>query len=783
MANHALAHHGVAEGSVHGMARDPVCGMMIKTAGATHVAQHKTEVYYFCSTKCQEIFQHDPGHYLNRPASDSAQAPSSEDGEYTCPMHPEVRQNGSSSCPICGMALEPVQISAGEVRNPELADMQRRFWIGLLLTIPVVVLEMGAHLLDLSALITARSSILTQFLLASPVVLWTGWPFFARGGRSLVTRSLNMFTLIAIGTGAAYLYSLVATFAPGLFPGALRDAQGNVPVYYEAASLIVVLALLGQVLELWARETTSGAIRALMNLAPRTAIRLGADGSDSVVPIDVIKVGDRLRVRPGEKAPVDGEVTEGQSHLDESMITGESIPKKKQIGDKIIGGTLNQTGGFVMRASNVGADTVLAHIVQLVSSALRSRAPIQRLVDRVSEWFVPGIILAALASFVAWTVWGPEPSFTYALISAVSVLIIACPCALGLATPMSIMVGVGRGAFSGVLIRNAEALELLEKVDTLVIDKTGTLTEGKPGVTSILGTEKFTEEDILRLAASLERCSEHPIATAIVAEAGKRGIALSEAVDFDSPAGKGVQGVIEGRRVLLGNPAFLIENAVGVTELAQAADQLRGQGATVVLLAVEGAIAGLIAVSDPVKTTTVEALNALHKSGIRIVMLTGDNRLTADAVAKTLGIDAVEAEVLPEDKARIIQRLRAEGGIVAMAGDGVNDAPALASAQVGIAMGAGTDVAIESAGVTLVKGDLRGIVTARLLSRAVMNNIRQNLFFAFIYNAAGVPVAAGILYPFFGILLSPVVAAAAMSLSSVSVILNAARLRRVKLTL
>jgi len=775
---HAHAHHGAAMAS-GGMAKDPVCGMMVSKAGAVASGQtfeHDATMHYFCSRKCVTKFQSDPARYVS-----GAHAPAENDAagsEYTCPMHPEVRQTGPGNCPICGMALEPVQVSASPAGNPELADMQRRLWIGALLTVPVVILEMGAHLMDMQALFSARTSILAQFLLATPVVLWAGWPFFARGAKSLLTGSLNMFTLIAIGTGAALLYSLVATFAPGLFPDAMRDAHGNVPVYFEAASVIVVLVLLGQVLELRARETTSGAIRALLNMAPRTALRIGEDGSDSEVPIDVIEVGDRLRVRPGEKVPVDGELTEGRSAVDESMITGESMPVTKQTGDKLIGGTINQTGGFVMRAGNVGADTVLARIVQMVSNAQRSRAPIQRLADQVSGWFVPGVIGVALLSFTAWMVWGPEPAFTYAMISAVSVLIIACPCALGLATPMSIMVGVGRGAFGGILIRDAEALERLEKVDTLVIDKTGTLTQGKPSVTSIQSTESFSHDEILRLAASLERASEHPIATAIVAEAGKRGIPFAEVTGFDSPVGKGVLGVIEGRRVLLGNPAFLTENSVDVTPLAQAADQLRGQGATVVLLAVEGAVAGLIAVSDPIKPTTQEALTALHGLGIRIVMLTGDNQMTANAVAKTLGIDAVEAEVLPDGKALIVQRLRSEGRVVAMAGDGVNDAPALASADVGIAMGTGTDVAIESAGVTLVKGDLLGIVAAHRLSRAVMNNIRQNLFFAFAYNAAGIPVAAGVLYPVFGILLSPIVAAAAMALSSVSVILNAARLRR-----
>ncbi|MEQ1887656.1 MAG: heavy metal translocating P-type ATPase [Alphaproteobacteria bacterium] len=778
MADHAHAHH-FADGRVNNaLAKDPVCGMTIKTADAPHTARHKAEIYYFCSTKCQEIFQRNPGHYLNPPASASAQAPFAGDREYTCPMHPEVRQIGPGGCPICGMALEPVQISAGPVKNPELADMQRRFWIGALLTAPVVALEMGGHMFDMQALISMRASILTQFLLATPVVLWAGWPFFARGGKSLITGALNMFTLVSIGAGAAWIYSVAAAFAPGFFPAAMLTAHGLAPVYFEAASVIVTLVLLGQVLELRARETTSGAIRALLDLTPRTALRIDADGNEQEVPLDAVQPGDRLRVRPGEKAPVDGEVIEGRSAMDESMITGEPMPVTKQPGDPVSAGTINQTGGFVMRADRVGPGTLLARIVQMVSNAQRSRAPIQRLVDQVSGWFVPAVIVIATLSFIAWRFWGPEPALGYALISAVSVLIIACPCALGLATPMSIMVGVGRGASCGVLIRDAEALERLEKVDTLMIDKTGTLTQGKPSVTHIEGTQNFSSDDVLRLAASLERNSEHPIATAIMAEARKRRITFAEVSGFDSPSGEGVRGVIDGHLVLLGNASLLGAAAVEIPSLAQAGETLRAQGATVVLLAVDGRAAGLIAVSDPLKTTTPAAIAALRADGVHIVMLTGDNRRTAQSVAALLGIDDVEADVLPQDKARIVQKFKAAGRIVAMAGDGVNDAPALASADVGIAMGAGTDVAIESAGITLVKGDLHGILAARHLSRAVMNNIRQNLFFAFAYNAIGVPVAAGVLYPFFGLLLSPVLAAAAMSLSSVSVILNAARLRK-----
>ena len=658
--------------------------------------------------------------------------------------------------------------------------MTRRLWIGLALAIPVVVLEMGGHLANLHMLVGPAVSNWIQLALATPVVMWAGWPFFVRGWQSLVSRNLNMFTLIAMGTGVAWLYSMVATTAPGAFPPAFRGPDGAVAVYFEAAAVITVLVLLGQVLELRAREQTSGAISALLDLAPKTARRVRADGSDEDVPLDAVNVGDRLRVRPGEKVPVDGVLLEGRSSLDESMVTGESMPVTKEAGAKLIGGTLNQTGGFVMRADKVGRDTMLAQIVQMVAAAQRSRAPIQRLADQVAGWFVPAVILIAVLAFVAWA-FGPEPRLAYGLVAAVAVLIIACPCALGLATPMSIMVGVGRGAQAGVLIKNAEALERMEKVDTLVVDKTGTLTEGKPKVVAVVAAEGFDEKEVLRLAAGIERASEHPLARAIMDAAGERSIAVPEVTGFDSPTGKGVIGMVEGRRVVLGNANFLAESGISTAALDSEAERLRRDGATAVFLAVDGNAAGIIAIADPVKPSTPAALRALTDEGVRVVMLTGDNRTTAQAVARRLGIAEVEAEVLPDRKSAVIDKLRREGRVVAMAGDGVNDAPALAAADVGIAMGTGTDVAIESAGVTLLGGDLTGIVRARRLSAATMSNIRQNLFFAFIYNAAGVPIAAGVLYPAFGILLSPIIAAAAMSLSSVSVVANALRLRHARL--
>jgi P-type Cu+ transporter len=678
------------------------------------------------------------------------------------------------------MALEPVLTTADAGPNPELADMTRRFWIGLALSLPVVALEMGQHVFGLH-LLPQQISNWVQFAIATPVVLWAGWPFFVRGWQSVVRRSLNMFTLIAMGTGVAWIYSVVATLAPGIFPDAFRDHYGAVSVYFEAAAVITVLVLLGQVLELRAREHTSGAIKALLNLAPKTARKIADDGSESEVQLDSVIVGDRLRVRPGEKVPVDGTTIEGRSSLDESMITGESMPVTKQAGDKVIGGTLNQSGALIMRAEKVGRDTLLARIVQMVAEAQRSAAPIQRLADQVSGWFVPLVIAIAIAAFVAWAIFGPEPRFAYGLVAAVTVLIIACPCALGLATPMSIMVGIGRGAEMGVLIKNAVALERMEKVDTLVVDKTGTLTEGKPKVTAIVPASGIDERELLRLAASVERASEHPLAAAIVAAAEERKIVLAQVAEFDSPTGKGAIGKVDGRRVVLGQGRFLSELGINTAALDGEADKLRRDGATAIFAAIDGKAAGIFAIADPVKGTTPDALKALAAEGIRIVMLTGDNRVTADAVARRLGINEVQAEVLPDQKSAVVEKLRREGRIVAMAGDGVNDAPALAAADVGIAMGTGTDIAIESAGITLVKGDLSGILRARRLSAATMHNIRQNLFFAFVYNAAGVPVAAGALYPFFGILLSPIIAAAAMAASSVSVVANALRLRRAKL--
>jgi Cu+-exporting ATPase len=696
-------------------------------------------------------------------------------------MHPQIRRAGPGFCPICGMALEPVEAEAGSGPSRELLDMTRRFWGGLVLTVPVAALEMGGHLTDLHMLVGQRFSNWVQLVLATPVVLWAGWPFFVRGWASLKTRSLNMFTLIAMGTGVAWIYSIVGTLLPDLFPAGLRESDGSVPVYFEAGAVITVLVLLGQVLELKARAQTSGAIKALLNLAPKRARRIGAEGNDEDVALEVVVAGDRLRVRPGESVPVDGEILEGRSFVDESMVTGESMPVTKETGTKVIGGTMNQSGSFIMRAEKVGRETMLAQIVRMVADAQRSRAPIQRLADQVSGWFVPLVIGIAIIAFLAWSIWGPEPRFTFGLIAAVSVLIIACPCALGLATPMSIMVGVGRGAQTGVLIKNAEALERFERIDTLVVDKTGTLTEGKPRVVAVRTAPGVAESDVLALAAGLERASQHPLGSAIVQAANERGLHLADVSDFDAPAGKGITGVVAGHRLVIGNPRIMKEAGIDAGALTDDADRLRREGATAIFVAVDGKGAGLIAVADPIKSTTLAAVAALKEAGIRVVMLTGDNATTARAVAATLGITEVEAEVLPEDKSKVVERLRAEGRVVAMAGDGVNDAPALAAAEVGIAMGTGTDVAMQSAGVTLVKGDLNGIVRARRLSAATMSNIRQNLFFAFIYNAAGVPVAAGVLYPFLGVLLSPIIAAAAMALSSVSVIGNALRLRRVAL--
>nr|WP_277592357.1 copper-translocating P-type ATPase [Roseateles saccharophilus] len=697
-------------------------------------------------------------------------------------MHPQVRQIGPGNCPICGMALEPVLVTAEQGESPELRDMTRRFWVGTALTAPVFALEMGSHFFNLHQLITPQSSNWVQLLLGTPVVLWAGWPFFTRALASLRTRNLNMFTLIALGTGAAWLYSMAATLTPSLFPATLKGSDGAVPVYFEAAAVITVLVLLGQVLELRAREKTSGAIKALLELAPKTALRVRADGADETVQVDAIQTGDLVRVRPGEKVPVDGELTEGKGNVDESMVTGEPMPVAKAVGAKVTAGTMNQTGGFVMRAEKVGADTLLSQIVSMVAAAQRSRAPIQRMADQVAGWFVPAVILVAALTFTAWLAWGPSPAFSYALVASVSVLIIACPCALGLATPMSIMVGVGKGAQLGVLIRDAEALEKMEKVDTLVVDKTGTLTMGHPKVVHIETVGGFTAADVLKKLASVERASEHPLATAIVAEAREQKLELSEVADFDSPAGKGVVGTVDGMAIVSGAAKFMTEQGIDTTSLAAPADEQRKNSATVVFVGVGGKLAGFVAIADPIKPTSRQALQALRAAGVRVVMLTGDNKTTADAVGRDLGIDEVVAEVLPQDKAAAVRRLQEQGRVVAMAGDGVNDAPALAQATVGIAMGTGTDVAMESAGVTLLKGDLQGIVTAQVLSRATMRNIRQNLFLSFAYNVAGVPLAAGVLYPFLGVLLSPVVAAAAMALSSASVIGNALRLRTAKVT-
>jgi Cu+-exporting ATPase len=753
--------------------------MKVKIEGAKNTTVHEGQTYYFCNPKCLQKFTAEPARYLK---PEEAPAPPAAPGTiFTCPMHPEIRQVGPGSCPICGMALEPAEITLDDGPNEELLDMQRRLWIGGALAVPLVALDMGGHLLGLHELLPHGVMPWLLMALATPVVLWAGWPFFVRGWQSVRTGHLNMFTLIALGTGVAWAYSVVATVAPGLFPAGLRGADGSVPVYFEPAAVIVVLVLVGQVLELRARDATGGAIKALLGLAPRTALRIDASGNDAEVAIDRIAVGDRLRVRPGEKVPVDGSLIDGAGSVDESSITGEPMPVSKAAGARVIGGTVNTSGTFVMTAELVGSDTMLSRIVKMVAEAQRSRAPIQRLADIVAGWFVPTVIAVSVIAFAAWSIWGPAPAFSYALVAAVSVLIIACPCALGLATPMSIMVGVGRGAAAGILIRNAEALERLEKVDTLVVDKTGTLTLGKPTLSAVEPLGDLPGDEILRLAASLERGSEHPIAAAILAGAKSRGVAMLDVQGFASPAGKGVSGRVEGRSLLLGNASFLREAGVDVAAADAKADALRQDGATVVLLAVDGKVEGLLSVSDPIKETTPEALKRLREAGLHIVMLTGDNRRTAASIASRLGIDAVEAEVLPEDKARIVQRLKAEGRVVAMAGDGINDAPALAAADVGIAMGTGTDIAIESAGITLVKGDLLGIARARHLSQATMANIRQNLFFAFVYNAAGVPVAAGVLYPLLGITLSPVFAAAAMALSSVSVIGNALRLRRLEI--
>ncbi len=796
---------------------DPVCGMTISAGDAVGHVDYKGHTYYFCNPSCVERFNADPESFLTASQPGAAAAPADMRREYTCPMDPEVRQKGPGACPKCGMALEPVDLAPVtktewtcpmhpeivrdapgscpicgmaleprvvtlDEKNPELDDMTRRFRLSLLFTAPILALMSSEFVpgQPLQSLLPHGALNWVELLLASPVILWGGWPFFQRGWASIVNRHLNMFTLIALGVGASYAYSIVATIAPGIFPESFR--MGNqVAVYFEPAAVIVVLVLLGQVLELRARSRTSSAIRNLLGLAPKTARRLEADGTEHDVPLELVLVGDRLRVRPGERVPVDGVVLEGTTTVDESMVTGEPIPVEKTVDAKVTGGTVSGTGSFVMKAERVGSDTLLAQIVRMVSEAQRSRAPIQRLADTVSAWFVPIVILASVLTFLVWSTWGPEPRLAHALVNAVAVLIIACPCALGLATPMSIMVGTGRGAEAGVLIRNAEALEILEKITTLVVDKTGTLTEGKPKLVTIEPQPGTDASTLLRLTASVEHVSEHPLAAAIVAGARERNVALTDVEDFESVTGKGVNGTVEGRRLAIGNLKHLEALGVDAGPLRSRADELRHDGQTVMFVAVDGKPAGVVGVADPVKATTLEAIKALHEDGIKVVMLTGDNRTTADAVAKAVGIDHVEADVLPDQKAAVVKRLQASGERVAMAGDGINDAPALAQADVGIAMGTGTDVAMESAGVTLVKGDLRGIVRARRLSRATMGNIRQNLFFAFIYNVAGVPIAAGILYPWFGVLLSPMIASAAMTFSSVSVIGNALRLRSVKL--
>ena len=760
---------------------DPVCGMTVDPATSRHRHTHHRDSYYFCSAGCRSKFATEPEKYLDM---HTAPADAMPDGTiYTCPMHPQIRQFGPGNCPICGMALEPLVVTADAQPNHELADMSRRFWIGLALALPVFVLEMGSHIpaIGLHRLVPPNISTWIQFGLSTPVVLWAGWPFFQRGWASVVNRSLNMFSLIALGTGTAYIYSLFATFAPGLFPAGFHSMGGTVPVYFEAAAVITVLVLLGQVLELRAREQTGGAIRALLKLAPKTSHRLRDDGQDEEVAVAAIRVGDKLRVRPGDSVPVDGEVLDGKSAVDESMVTGESMPAAKEAGSKLIGGTVNGTGSLVMRADRIGSETMLARIVAMVSEAQRSRAPIQRLADTVAGYFVPAVLLVAVVAFVCWAVFGPPPALSFALIAAVSVVIIACPCALGLATPMSIGVGIGKGATAGILIKSAEALERMEKVNTLLVDKTGTLTEGKPKVTAIIPAADVSEGNLLTLAASLERSSEHPLAAAIVAAAKAENVTIEEPADFASVTGKGVTGKIGGRAVALGNATLMADMGIALGELEDKALELRGDGATALFLAVDGKAAGVIAIADPIKSSTRAALDSLRADGIRIVMLTGDNKTTAQAVAGTLGIKEVEADILPQDKHRIVKKLRSDGRIVAMAGDGINDAPALAEADVGIAMGTGTEVAIQSAGITLVKGDLAGIARAITLSRATMSNIRENLVFAFAYNVIGVPVAAGVLYPAFGLLLSPIVAAAAMSLSSVSVISNALRLRLMRL--
>lgn len=770
----------VAEPEKYLTATDPVCGMSVDRATARHFLRHEGRGFYFCSAACQAKFEAEPPKYLgDRPAPQAMP----KGTQYTCPMHPEIIRDKPGSCPICGMALEPMGVPTGdEGPNPELVDFTRRFWVSAVLSVPLLVIAMAPMLgLTFQASIDDRAKVWLELALASPVVLWAAFPFFHRGWDSILNRSPNMWTLISLGVGAAYLYSIVATLFPGLFPHQFRGHDGTVPVYFEAAAVIVALVFLGQVLELRAREKTGSAIRALLDLAPKTARLIGADGSENDVPLDTVKAGDRLRIRPGDAVPVDGIVLEGRSSIDESMITGEPLPVEKTEGDNLTGGTLNKNGSLVMRAEKIGAETTLARIVELVAKAQRSRAPIQGLADRVSFYFVPAVVLVAIIAFVAWAVIGPQPSLVFAVVAAVSVLIIACPCALGLATPMSIMTATGRGAHAGVLIKEAAALERFASVDTLIVDKTGTLTEGRPRLTDVVAVEGMAQDDLLALAAGLEKGSEHPLAEAIVDGAHERGVKVPDASGFEAVTGKGVSGTVSGQKVALGNTAMMADLGIETASVLASAEALQADGKTAMFVAVAGKLAGLVAVADPIKATTAEAIRALHDSGLKIVMATGDNERTAKAIAAKLGIDAVRAGLLPEQKNALVEELRAGGAGVAMAGDGVNDAPALAAADVGIAMGTGADVAVESAGITLVKGDLNGIVRARTLARATIRNIRQNLFFAFLYNVLGVPVAAGVLYPLTGTLLSPMLAAAAMSLSSVSVIANALRLRTLKL--
>lgn len=772
-------HHHAAAGDHGKIVSDPVCGMKVDTTTAQHKIELGDGTYYFCSARCLEKFRTNPDAYMN--PVDHISAVSAPAGTiWTCPMHPEIRRDGPGSCPICGMALEPLDPSLEEGPNPELIDMTRRFWVSTAFTVPLAVLVIAAELLGLE-IMPMRTLVWVQLALATPVVLWGGWPFFERFWTSLKTRNLNMFTLIGLGVGVAYGYSVVAALAPEIFPASLKTMGGSVPVYFEAAAVITTLVLLGQVLELRARSATGKAIRALLGLAPKTARKVHDDGSEEDIPLDHVHVGDLLRVRPGEKVPVDGIVVEGHSSVDESMISGEPVPVEKVANDKVVGATVNGTGSLLVRAERVGRDTMLSQIVRMVAEAQRSRAPIQALADKVSAWFVPSVALVAVIAFAVWSFVGPEPRLAHALVNAIAVLIIACPCALGLATPMSIMVGTGRGAIAGVLVKNAEALELMEKVDTLVVDKTGTLTLGKPKLVTVKAEGGFEDREVLRLAAALERGSEHPLAAAIVEGAEERGIELSVTRDFQSLTGKGVSGKVDGRDVALGNDVLLREIGADIGGLEEIADEHRSEGEGVMFVAIDGRAAGLIVVADPIKSSAAEAVARLQREGIHVVMMTGDNRRTAEAVARKVGIDEVAAEVLPDQKQATVEKLRKEGRRVAMAGDGINDAPALAAADVGIAMGTGTDVAMESAAVTLVKGDLNGIVRARRLSRATMRNIRQNLFFSFVFNAAGVPIAAGVLYPTFGLLLSPIIAGAAMAFSSVAVIGNSLRLRTAQL--